>query len=90
MGVNSPVDLGILERYAKNREGKLIVIDKTDLHLTKDMVEIINYDFNNRYIIICRTVLGLHTTPDSIVEIEYNEKDKIFSLIYILRYGEKR
>lgn len=46
-------------------KGKLIIIDRADLILTDEkVIEFINADFDNRYLIFARHPMGLRITPN--------------------------
>lgn len=48
----------------ENSKQKLIIVDNAHLVLTDDLVDIINMDENNRYLIITRVSIGLEISPN--------------------------
>ena len=43
---------------------RLIIIDRAEIILNKDIVKFINEDLNNRYLIFCRKHIGLLLSPN--------------------------
>ena len=69
----------------KSIKNKLIIIDRADLLLNKNMIDYINHDSNNRYLIFARKPLGINLSPnyfgrliknDNTIEIEYEFNEK--------------
>lgn len=59
---------------------KLIIVDRAELILSNDIVNFINSDNNNKYLIFSRGLTGIRVTPNYFATIERDE-DK-----YVLRY----
>lgn len=57
--------------YISSMKDKLIVIDRTDLTLDKEAVEMINMDWGtNKYLIFSRKPLGIDLSPNYYAELE--------------------
>ena len=72
------------EYLIKNYNGKIIVIDNADTSLNKELIEVINSDDKNRYIIIGRALWDLKVTPNGVSEMVYNKENGEFNLYYAL------
>lgn len=70
----------------QNYKEKLIIIDNADELLSgaEDIVEFINNDLSNQYLLIGRSIGGLHTTPNYIghINIEQGKERNIIKLEY--------
>ena len=53
-------NIGDLKEY----KGKLIIIDRAELLLTEEEIDIINADDDNRYLIFSRVLMGLELSPN--------------------------
>ena len=63
-----------------DQSGKLIIVDRAELILTDDIVNFINSDNSNRYLIFSRGLTGIRVTPNYFATIE-RDGDK-----YTLKY----
>lgn len=71
----------------KNIQGKLIIIDRADIILDSEVINMINNDWGyNKYLIFSRRPLGIDLSPNYFAELE--EKDKVFSLKYMFNKKE--
>ena len=59
---------------------KIIIIDNSDIILNDSMKEFINYDEDNKYIILGRKTEGIRTTPNSLASIYYDKKRRDLNL----------
>lgn len=75
----------------RNCVGKLIILDNADELLSdaSDIVEFINNDIDNQYIVIGRTIKGLNVTPNYIghINIEQGETRNIITIEYDFTEG---
>lgn len=66
----------------KEIKGKLIIIDRADIILDDEAVQMINDDWGyNKYLIFSRKALGIELSPNYFGEFEI--KDKVFTLKYL-------
>lgn len=63
-----------------NQKQKLIIIDRAEMLLTPEMINFINNDRENNYLIIARGVTGIRVTPNYVATLERN--GNTFSLKY--------
>ena len=71
----------------KNIQDKLIIIDRADIILDSEVINMINNDWGyNKYLIFSRRPLGIDLSPNYFAELE--EKDKVFSLKYMFNKKE--
>lgn len=65
----------------KKLKNKLIIIDRFEQNLnSQDIIEYINNDKNNKYLIITREAPGIEITPNHVAELQY--KNNEFTLNY--------
>lgn len=64
-----------------NQKNKLIIIDRAEQLLTESIVEFINQDFNNRYLIFLRKSVGIELSPNHFAEL-YNDGDNTIKIKY--------
>ena len=82
----SLMDAEILKLIVEKNEDKIFVIDNAEYLLTRESIDIINNDINNRYIIIGRgvNIRGLRTSFLSYAEIYLDKEENTFKLNYPL------
>lgn len=69
----------------KEQRGKLILIDDAEMVLRDDLIEHINHDSNNRYMLFTRKPLGVAVTPNHFAEMVRDERG--FRLEYAFDVG---
>lgn len=62
------------------KESKLIVIDRAELLLTPEIVDFINSDYKNKYLIFARGTIGINASPNYYATI--NKSGNEFCLQY--------
>lgn len=67
------------------QENKLIIMDRADLLLDAGMVDFINHDYKNRYLLFLRKPMGLEITPNHFAEMVFS--DDTFKLRYLFSVG---
>lgn len=66
----------------KDKKNKLIIIDRADIILDSEAINMINNDWGyNKYLIFSRKPLGVDLSPNYFAVLE--EKDKVFRLNYL-------
>ena len=79
---------GFILKDIENLREKVIVIDNSDMVLTDKLINFINYDSHNRYILIGRSLTEIKTTPNGVAEIYFDKDDNEFKLYY--KYNSRR
>lgn len=66
----------------KLQEEKLIIIDRAEFILNEDIVNYINKDNNNRYLIFLRKAMGIELSPNHFAELKMDKNTKEIVLDY--------